>query len=114
MSVEVTISKSEKYSLIEIKGKILGDIDLAPINEKVHRHIETENANLLIDFSLLTHLNSLGINFFMRTLTKCRINQGDMIIFGLNQNINNIFQLTKLNEIYTIYSSKEEALNHFK
>ena len=50
----------------------------------------------------------------MRTLTKARINNGDLIFSNVNGTVSDLFKIAKLNEIYTIYSSQEEAVNHFK
>ena len=50
----------------------------------------------------------------MRVLTRTRIKNGDLIFFGVKGNVENLFKIAKINKIYTIYDTEEEALNHFK
>ena len=50
----------------------------------------------------------------MKILTKTRVNNGDLIFCGVNGNVENLFKIAKLNGIYTIFDSLEEAVNHFK
>jgi anti-anti-sigma regulatory factor len=47
-------------------------------------------------------------------MTKCRINQGDLFISNPNKMINQLFEITKMNEVFSIYDSNEAALNQFK
>ena len=39
---------------------------------------------------------------------------GELILTNINGNVKKIFEIAKLDEIYTIYDNKEEAINHFK
>ena len=55
----------------------------------------------------------MGISFFMRTLTKSRIMGGELILCNVRGNVDKIFKIAKLNEIYTIYNSQKEAIKHF-
>jgi anti-anti-sigma regulatory factor len=50
----------------------------------------------------------------MRTLTKARILGGDLVLLRIEGNVKKIFEIAKLDEVYTIHTNKEEALNHFK
>ena len=56
----------------------------------------------------------MGISFFMRTLTKARIMNGELVLAGINGNVKKIFDIAKLNEVYTIYPTTELAIKHFK
>jgi anti-anti-sigma regulatory factor len=50
----------------------------------------------------------------MRTLTKARIMNGDLALIHLNGNVKKIFEIAKLDEVYTIYTEEEKAIKHFK
>lgn len=100
--------------IIRLQGKILSELDIDKLSKEVNQLIEKNKCQLIFNVRDLSYLNSVGINLFMKTLTKSRINNGDLIFFGVNGNVENLFKIAKLNEIYTIYATEEEALNHFK
>lgn len=111
-SYEIQTQVSVKvFSLI---GKIMTDEDLVEISKDITTSIEKGICNLVFDLKNLNYINSTGINMFMRTLTKARVNNGDLIFSNVNGTVSNLFKIAKLNEIYTIYTSQEEAVNHFK
>lgn len=114
MSFTFEIKEQNDVSIISIAGKILSDENILDAIQKINKHIEVKNSKLIFNCSKLLHINSTGINFFMKTLTKSRIHNGDLILCGIAGNIESLFKITKLNEIYTIYNSEEEAVNHFK
>ena len=114
MSFKYNFIQQENSFILSLIGKIMSEEDIREVNEAVQKHLDKNNGNLIMDFSQLIYINSTGINFVMRTLTKTRIKNGDLILFGINGVVENLFKMTKLNEIYTIYSTQEEAINHFK
>lgn len=114
MSFKYNFVEQENSFILTLIGKIMSEEDIRDVNDAVQKHLDIHHGNLIMDFSQLTYINSTGINFVMRTLTKTRIKNGDLILFGINGIVESLFKMTKLNEIYTIYSSQEEAVNHFK
>lgn len=100
--------------IISLQGKILSELDIERLSKEINNLIEKNKSQLIINVRNLLYLNSTGINLFMRTLTKSRVNNGDLIFFGVNGSVENLFKIAKLNEIYTIYATEGEALNHFK
>jgi anti-anti-sigma factor len=97
-----------------LKGKITTDDDYLEIEKEVFNYLNQNYYRIVFDLSELTHTNSSGIGFFMRTLTKSRIMGGELVIIGINGNVEKIFSISKLNEIYIICENQMEANNYFK
>ncbi|MBI1835863.1 MAG: STAS domain-containing protein [Flavobacteriia bacterium] len=114
MSFKFEIKEKDNTTVLSLIGKVLTDESILNVKQLMNSHIEGKNSNIIFNFSQLTHINSTGINFIMKSLTKARIHNGDLVLFGICGTIENLFKITKLNEIYTIYTSEEEAVNHFK
>ena len=95
-------------SIVMLSGKILSDGDI----EGLSNHID-QLTNWKVIFEL-SHINSSGISVFVKTMTKCRINHGDLMITNPNKMISQLFEITKMNEVFTIQNSNEAALNQFK
>ena len=114
MGFTYEIQGHQSTSVFSLNGKIFTDEDLVKISNEITYLIEKGICNLVFDLKNLNYINSTGINLFMRTLTKTRVNNGDLIFSNVNGTVSDLFKIAKLNEIYTIYASQEEAVNHFK
>lgn len=90
------------------------DLDFQELEKIVFENISKNHAKVIFDLSELTHTNSSGIAFFMKTLTKTRIMNGDLVLMNIKGNVEKIFDISKLNEIYTICENQVEAINYFK
>lgn len=70
-----------------------------------------KNKKIIIDLSQVKTINSTGINFLIRLLTKTRVAGGDLLLFGLQTNVLTVIQLTKLNDVFKIINDIEQAIN---
>lgn len=114
MSLNYEIKQLNHVALFLLKGRIIAMEDIEALQNEVENLLSAKQLNIVLDLTELNHINSSGINFIMRTLTKTRIQNGDMVLCGISGNIENIFNVTKLNKVYTIYASSQEAMDHFK
>ncbi len=114
MNLTYEITLADPVVIYSLKGKITSDIDYEELEKKVFSYLNQNYFRIVFDLNELTHTNSSGIAFFMRTLTKARIMGGELVLANVTGNVEKIFAIAKLNEIYTIYPSRQEAVDHFK
>lgn len=107
--IEFTL-KTEKVTYLTISGKILSDEDIQPM---LLAFDSIRNWNIVFDLTELTHTNSSGIAFMVKILTRARINGGDLVMLNPNTGLSKLFEITKMHEVFSIYTSKENAINHF-
>ena len=50
----------------------------------------------------------------VKTLTKARINQGDVLLLSPNNGLNKLFEITKMQEVFSIVDSLAAVENYFK
>jgi anti-sigma B factor antagonist len=113
MEFTYNIATQKNIKIISLTGKLISEVNVASLNEEASNLIESNHNQLIINLEGLKFLNSSGINFFMRTLTKARVSNGDLVFTGVNGMVSELFSMAKLTKIYTIYDSLEEAINHF-
>ena len=114
MNLSYTINIDDPIITYQLKGKITTDDDYLEIEKEVFNYLNQNYYRIVFDLTELTHTNSSGIGFFMRTLTKSRIMGGELVIIGINGNVEKIFSISKLDEIYIICENQMEANNYFK
>ena len=114
MNLSYTIDIDDPIITYQLKGKITTDDDYLEIEKEVFNYLNQNYYRIIFDLTELTHTNSSGIGFFMRTLTKSRIMGGELVLIGINGNVEKIFSISKLDEIYIICENQMEANNYFK
>ncbi|MBL1278868.1 MAG: STAS domain-containing protein [Fluviicola sp.] len=114
MNLTYQIDIQDPVIVYKLTGKITTDDDYLELERIVFDYLNQNYYRIVFDLTNLTHTNSSGISFFMRTLTKSRIMGGELILTGVSGNVEKIFAISKLDEIYTICENQTEAINQFK
>ena len=105
-------SKTEQPNLVifSFSGRINKPDITDPALVQLTDYLDNNKNLILFDLSKLEYINSSGLNFFIRTLTRVRNVGGELILCGVNGDVEKLFLISKLNEIFTICSSVEEGI----
>ena len=111
MSLNVSTTNIKDCTVVHLQGKILSEADAAFLRSAVSK---LNSYKVIFEIKELSHINSTGIAVFVKTMTRCRIENGDLVICSPNKIISNLFEITKMNDVFSIYDSVESALTYFK
>lgn len=114
MNLQFDVHIDDPVIVYALSGKITTEDDYKLLEAEVFQNLNKNYYRIVFDLTHLTHINSMGIGFFMRTLTKARIMNGELVLTAVEGNVKKIFEIAKLNEVYTIYGTTELAIKHFK
>jgi len=96
---------------ISLSGRLLSDNDLQAVSAEVEK---LKNWKVILDLKDLSYINSSGIAFLVRILTRSRVNGGDAVICKVNSSLQKLFDITKMQDVFKIYDNQEDAIAHFK
>ena len=98
--------------ILIFSGKLMSDKLKEEANEYIQANIQKGTKKFIVDLSLISLLNSAGLNTLIRIFTNTR-NKGGQMIFVNNNNevVNQLLTISKLNNIFEIYNAIEEAIN---
>ncbi len=113
MNLTYDISIHDPVIVYTLKGKITTDDDYLGLEKEVFNHLNQNYYRIVFNLTELTHTNSSGIGFFMRTLTKTRIMGGDLVLTNISGNVEKIFEIAKLTEVYTICDNETAGIQYF-
>lgn len=94
---------------IKLEGDLIGESDGIGLLDVVNDNINDSILNCAIDLSALRYMNSTGIGVLITILTKFRNKGGEVVLINPSDQIRKLLLITKLNAIFTIYNSFEEA-----
>jgi len=104
-------------AVIELAGRF--DAYGAPQLEKYLKQIYTEAGNsdatgkpllVVVDLAQVNFIDSTGLATLVQGMKRCRERQGDVYLSGLQQPVRIIIELTRLDKVFSIFDTLEEAL----
>lgn len=91
--------------------KILGEDDITAIEGSIMPLIEkSEGLNLIINFSSVRFLTSSALGLLIRISKRSYENNGNVLLCNIEPKIYQIFEITRLDNVFTIFDTQEQAL----
>ena len=109
MSATFEITKSSNFVLVKISGRIISDEGLSEALTTIEEILSADLKAVLCDCSRLEYCNSTGLNFFVRMLTRSRKAGLDCVLVNLQPSVKKLFEISKLNEIFSCFNSTDEV-----
>ena len=114
MSVKTNHSVTEGVLVFSLEGKLIEEDAFKGILSDIESRLAQVGGKLILNIEKLKHINSVGINFFIKALTKARVNNGDMILNGAKGEVLSVIKIAKMDEVFTMTDKLEDALIIFK
>ncbi|HEX4600749.1 MAG TPA: STAS domain-containing protein [Gemmatimonadales bacterium] len=83
------------------------------LKQKVLDALEAGGKKFVIDFSKTGYIDSSGLGVLVSLSKKIREQGGDLRLAGLNEDLQTLFELTKLDTLFAIAKTPAEALAAF-
>ena len=95
--------------VIELGGEV--DLYTAPeFKERLVQVIEDGKKQLVVDLSKATFIDSTTLGVLVGGVKRLRPTGGSLALVCTDQNITKIFEITGLDRVFPIHSSRDEAL----
>ncbi|MCL2647519.1 MAG: STAS domain-containing protein [Phycisphaerales bacterium] len=90
--------------------KILDEANIAEIGEQLNAIVEKEDRpRMIISFAAVDHLSSAALGTLITINNKVKQKSGQLRLSDINPQIYEVFNITKLNKLFRIYSTMKEA-----
>lgn len=99
---------TSKTSVIDIVGEVTSAAENV-LMEAFTQITSSGAKNIILNFKDLVYMNSSGIGLLVTLLIRAQRQKQKLLACGLNDHYRQIFELTRLNEAITIYSTEVEA-----
>jgi anti-sigma B factor antagonist len=96
---------------LTLAGDLIGEESGMELIELASQHIEQGVLACIINISDLRYINSSGIGVLITILTKFRNKGGEVCLVRPSENVKKLLIITKLNAIFNIADSEDEALS---
>ncbi|WP_462248023.1 STAS domain-containing protein [Ekhidna sp.] len=99
---------------LNFEGDLIGENNGPEVVELANDAIATGVTHCLLNIGEVRYINSSGIGVLITLLTKFRNKNGDLYVIKPSDHVNKLLIMTKLQAIFNIVESEEEALQKIK
>lgn len=110
MSLQVT--KHGNVVVIEVEGQLIVG-NRQELKQRVLDEAEGGARKILVDFARAGYIDSSGLGVLVSLAKRMRELGGDLRLANLNDDLQTLFELTKLDSLFQIADTRERALESF-
>jgi anti-sigma B factor antagonist len=104
----------DEVAILSLSGKLLGGPpDSQELKDQVYQLLDEGTKKIVIDLEGVKRMNSSGLGILISTLTSVRNRGGDLKLAAVNETMEGILVMTKLNTIFDLYKTAEGAAQTF-
>ena len=108
-----TVRKNEAdVVIVDVDGQLIVG-NRQELKQKVLDALEAGDRKFLIDFTRTGYIDSSGLGVLVSLSKKIRDEGGELRLAGLNEDLRTLFELTKLDTLFAISDTANEALAAF-
>jgi anti-sigma B factor antagonist len=106
------VQKHDDITVIGVEGQLIVG-NRQELKQQVLEELENGSRKFLIDFANTGYIDSSGLGVLVSLSKKIREQSGELRLANLNEDLRTLFELTKLDTLFQISTSREEALGAF-
>jgi anti-sigma B factor antagonist len=107
----LSVSQRDRCKIFHLSGRLMDQKEADQMMAVLEQELgEQAGVNVLLDMSQLQYMNSTGLNILISVLTRTRKGGGEVLISGLSTGVKQLFLVTKLDTVFTIKGSVDEAI----
>lgn len=107
--MEMISKQISRTNILQLIGRL--DAYTAPPVEKFFQKLSIDPlSGVIVDLSQVDFIDSTGLATLVIGMKRCQQQQGELVLCGIQQPVRTIFELTRLNTVFTIVSTQEDAI----
>lgn len=112
--MQFSAKEKDGVLILHLDGDLIGENNGPQLLEKTSEFINKSIKNAIIDLSAVRYINSSGIGVLITILTKFRNSGGEVFLINPSEHVKKLLIITKLEAIFSIEQTLEEAMAKIK
>lgn len=109
MTLEYKIDEEKDYQILSLTGELIDKNQAIDLIKSVDSLLDAGKNKWVIDLTNLKYMNSSGLNVLIQLLSKTRTRGGESVICHVSKKVNELLIITKLNTLFKVTDTKEDA-----
>jgi len=115
-AMEESVAIEEKIDgdvlVLLIKGR-LDAISSVDVEKQIFNYISEGHHNLVLNFSEVDYLSSVGMRLLLRTTKKLKMLSGKLVVCEINTNVMDILKMSGFDHVIEFSPNEQDALKKF-
>ena len=107
-----TVSKTGDITVVEVEGQLIVG-NRQDLKQKVLDEVDKGAKKVLIDFERTGYIDSSGLGVLVSLAKRIRDAGGELRLANLHDELQTLFELTKLDTLFQISKTRDNALESF-
>lgn len=104
-----SVAEKNGVTVVDVEGQLIVG-NRQELKQKVLDELGGGARKFVVDFQDTGYIDSSGLGVLVSLSKKIREQGGELRLSGLNEDLRTLFELTKLDTLFRITDTKEEAL----
>jgi anti-sigma B factor antagonist len=115
VEAKLTVTKQGNVCVVEFEDrKILEELAINQIRERLTELIAAETSpRVLLNFRKVEHLSSAALGVLITVSKQVAERHGQLVLANIHPQIFEVFKITRLNKLFNIRGTTDEALREF-
>ncbi len=109
MSFSYNISKDDQIVQVALEGNLMNKQQVQGLLDELDFFFNEGIKKIIIDLSETQYMNSTGLSILINIFTQTRSKGGEVVLTNIPEKINKLLIITKLNSIFNIEDTVEDA-----
>ena len=109
MSFSFEIKKEKEFIQISLEGNLMNKQQIQSLLDEIDFYFNEGIKKIIIDLSQMQYMNSTGLSILINIFTQARNRGGEVVLTAIPEKINQLLIITKLNSIFNIEETIEDA-----
>ena len=112
MDMQVRSVEDKPITIIELAGRF-DAYEVSEVKSWFKNPRNTSHKNIIVNLTNIDFIDSSALAALVQGMKRCRQAEGDLHLSGPQPQVRIIFELTRLDKAFEIYSTEEEAIKAF-
>lgn len=110
--MQITQRESSDIVILDLSGEI--DISTSPeVRQAFDELVKQEKKKILLNFAEVAYIDSSGLATLVEMLQRLKRYAGALRLASVSEKVRGLFEITKLDKLFSIFATEEEALKNF-
>jgi anti-sigma B factor antagonist len=111
-AMNLTIEKITDYSVVTVGDERIDAHNSDELKQSLLRMIDGGDTKLVIKLQQVRFIDSSGLGALLSANKHVALKSGKLVLAGIQKQVLAMFELTRLNRVFEIYSDIDEALTN--
>jgi anti-sigma B factor antagonist len=106
--MNISVDKGDAALTLALSGRLDGTTVQA-VEEAFLKELEGGATRFVFDLERLDYVSSAGLRVMLLAAKKTRAIGGKLALFGLNDNVKDVFEISGFHKIFALFATRSEA-----